>query len=112
MFVISKNYFLIIFFIFTPVIINTIINQANIHITSGVIINISPNLAISELGHTLKSSIICKRVVIHKNCTINASYDSFFDTLNNNQDKLNKINDPIIELNQIIPDNINKPDNI
>ena len=76
---------------------NTIINQIIIQIKSGTTINMSQNLAISDFGQTLKSSIIYKRVVIHKNCNINESYNLYFDILSNNPAKLNNINEPIIE---------------
>jgi hypothetical protein len=98
--------------IFQDVNHNTIINQIIIHKESGINTNIFPNFSISELGQTLKSSIIYNRVVIHKNCNISASYSLFFDKLNIIHAKENNINDHIIELNQTIAVNINKADRI
>jgi hypothetical protein len=56
--------------------------------------------------------MIYSRVVIPKNCNINASYSLFFDKLNIIHANENNINDQIIELNQIIAVRINKADRI
>jgi len=105
-------YFLNINFKLNQVIIITIISHKYIHILWGIIIKISLNFDKSELGHTLKSSIICSIVAIHKNCKIIESYFVFFAEYINIHEIKNNIRLEKIELNQKIQVKIIIQDNI
>jgi hypothetical protein len=96
------HYFFKINLKFIAVINNTIISQIYIHTTCGIKINISLNFNKSELGQTLKSSIIYNSVATHKNCKIYESKFHFLAKKINHHAIINKIRLENIELNQKI----------
>lgn len=94
----------------SAVIRSTIINQIIIQIDWGITIKISENFERSELGHTLKSSIIKRILATHRNCRIIVSYDVYFARVMSIPARISKITKEITELNQNIQTVMRSPD--
>jgi hypothetical protein len=80
----------------------TIMNQIIIQTDCGIMTNISENFERSEVGQTLKSSMIKRTLATQRNCKMILSYEVYFAKSISIQASSNKMIKDIMELNQMI----------